>query len=243
MSFYDPLSHEHDALPKPPKANTAWMMTVADLFSLMLTFFVLLYSMSVIQQDEWEQISESLFQRIKPPTEETVFTLPALISIDRIKIKPAKNLDYLQKVITEQLGDLSSMQGVRVRKERDYIAISLTGDVMFAPGGTALLSDAEKIVHQLGEFLSRVGNEITIEGHTDPSPIHSSSFPSNWELSMGRAITVANTLREVGYPYKVDVLGLGNSRYAAASGAASREESYALARRVDIIVRESVAKY
>ncbi|MCH2546986.1 MAG: OmpA family protein [Alphaproteobacteria bacterium] len=246
MSVYDPYSVDGEdgmisAKPKP--ANTAWMMTVADLFSLMLTFFVLLYSMSVIQREKFDEISNSLMQRLNVVLQEEE---PVILSekwqIPRATFTYARGLDYLNRVIDQRFEGVDALEGVVVSRGQDRITLSLTSDTMFKPGSVDIEPKAQQMLIQIGRFLSNLGNAITIEGHTDPRPINTAQFPSNWELSMARAVSVANTLRAQGYPYTIDVYGFGSSRHDQLA-MLTPERRDQLSRRVDIIVRETVAKY
>lgn len=246
MSVYDPYSHsgEDGMSAKPaPKASTAWMLTVADLFSLMLTFFVLLYSMSVIQKDRWDAISESLMQRMQPVQEEEVpMTIPTDAFIPRADFIYARGLDYLNTIIEKRFVGSEQFEGVIVTHTHDRITLSLTSESLFPKGSAELSADAAPTLRRIGLFLANIGNRVTIEGHTDPVPINNAAYPSNWELSMARAVAVSNALRAAGYPYRLDVYGLGSSRYDELAELPEAQQD-AMARRVDIIVRETVAKY
>lgn len=244
MSLYDPYASggEHGLTStkrKPP--STAWMLTVADLFSLMLTFFVLLYSMSVIQREQWDAISESLKQRLTQVITEEIQMPSENWEIPRANFTYARGLDYLNRVIGDRFEKAQGIEGVLITRGRDRITLSLTSDAMFKPGSATIEPAAQETLRQVGLFLGNIGNAITIEGHTDPRPISNKSFPSNWELSMARAVSVANAMRSIGYPYAIDVYGLGSSRYETL-GDLSPEKRDQLSRRVDIIVRETVAK-
>ncbi len=250
MSLYDPFSDDdglNESLPKPAQSSNAWMLTVADLFSLMLTFFVLLYSMSVIQKDRWEVIAESLFQRLNTEDvqEDTKFTLPQILTMDRERIHYARSLSYLYRVLAERLGETAIAQssGLSITLLPDRIILSLNSNTMFDGGSAKLKPSAKAQIDQIGQFLSRIGNSVLIEGHTDPEPIRTAEYPSNWELSLARAATVANTLRSEGYPYQMTVEGLGSSRFNEWQESSETKRPAHQARRVEIIIRETVAKF
>lgn len=246
MTPYDPYSSSGEfgmAASKPKQTSTTWMLTVADLFSLILTFFVMLYSISVIQRDKFDAISESLMQRLQVVTdEETPLTRSDDWQIPRASFIHARGLDYLSKVFVDRFENVDEIKGVIVTRGKDRIILSLTSDTMFKPGSAEIEPQARDTLVQLGQFLSNLGNQITIEGHTDPRPINTASYPSNWELSMARGVRVAQALRDIGYPYTIDVYGLGSSRNADLATLPPAQRDL-LARRVDIIVRETVAKY
>lgn len=244
MSIYDPYASDGDAgmgsaKPKPP--STAWMLTVADLFSLMLTFFVLLYSMSVIQREQWDAISESLMQRVKIVVTDEIVAPSDDWQIPRANITYARGLDYLGQVIGTRFAQAEDMEGVLITRHQDRIILSLVSDSMFRPGSAEIRPEAMQTLHHIGLFLGTIGNAVTIEGHTDPRPISNATFPSNWELSMARAMSVSHALRQTGYTHMMNIYGLGSSRYDQLSDQPA-EKRDALARRVDIVVRETVAK-
>lgn len=245
MSVYDPYSTsgEHGlTAKKPDRPGTAWMVSVADLFSLMLTFFVMLYSMSTLQQDTWDAVSQSLMQRVQIAVDEEITPTASRFSVPRADFVYARGLDYLGTIMEKRFTPEQGIAGVAVTHGDDRIILSLVSDGLFAKGSATVSPEGRETLHQIGLFLANIGNRLTIEGHTDPSPIHSATFPSNWELSLARATAVAGALREAGYPYALDVHGLGSSRHEElAHLPAARQDE--MARRVDIIVRENVAKY
>lgn len=240
MSLPPTDADEHFS-PAPPKENNAWMLTVADLFSLMLTFFVLVYSMSTIQQEKWEAITQSLMQRLRPVDQDTQFTLPSLLSVDRAEFAYARNLDYLYRIISERREESADLKPVKVQRLPHAILLTLPENTLFEPGGTDLKPAGEAAVHALGELLSRIGNQVEIEGHTDPTPVQSKDYPSNWELSLARAVRVANVFRDAGYLYQLAISGMGSSRFQR-SGSPSAQNQSLYARRVDVLIRENVAK-
>lgn len=228
--------------PKRSPSSTAWMMTVADLFSLMLTFFVLLYSMSDVERDKWEVITTSLSQRLQPIEQEIDFTRPDLMSIERSKFVYARNLDYLYRILAEQRHHYPQLADLSVERMPDAIRITLPEASLFTSGATQLQPEGEDTVRVLGEFLSRIGNQVEIEGHTDPRPLPAkSAYGSNWELSLARAVSVGNMFREVGYPHPLAISGLGSSRFRPADSG-DQEAQRQQARRVDVLIRENVAK-
>lgn len=244
MSVYDPYASDGAAgmaAAGRKKPSTAWMLTVADLFSLILTFFVLLYSMSVIQREEWDAISESLMQRVQVTITDDLTAPSQDWQIPRAEITYARGLDYLNKIIGERFGQAGSMEDVLVTRGEDRIILSLVADSMFAPGSAEIRPESQETLRQLGLFLGTIGNAVSVEGHTDPRPINNATYPSNWELSMARAMSVARAIRATGYPHMMDIYGHGSARHGelASLPAPQRE---ALARRVDIVVRETVAK-
>lgn len=229
--------------PKFKKPSNAWMLTFADLLSLILTFFVLLYSMSVIQHRPWEELVMTLNQQLNPTRqepEEPTYDADFTISGENKPI--AMDLDYLHAILDEKKQRSEAMQSMLIVRLEDRLMISLISDSLFPPGSANLYADAAPLMLILGETVQQINNAIEIYGHTDPSPIDTNAFPSNWELSLSRAGTIANELYRAGYRYPIRVYGQADSRYAALPSHLSERQRFTLARRVDVVIRGYAAE-
>ncbi|MCW8861063.1 MAG: OmpA family protein, partial [Rhodospirillales bacterium] len=100
----------------------------------------------------------------------------------------------------------------------------------------AVLSEkANDALFVLGGVLRNVNNMIGVNGHSDPEPTGGVNYTSNWELSLARAIAVANALRRAGYDGDVLTYGYADSRFSTLSELPDSQK-YSLARRVDIVI-------
>ena len=234
------MKFDDQGLPIQEKPSAAWMITFTDLVSLMLTFFVLLYSMSSLQIDKWEEVTDNLTQTLNPSKVTTVAAATAEFNIGTIFRRPATNLDYLSGVLEAGVRDEPLLAKSRIMLLEDRLVIALPGDLLFPPGKADLPEEAQSALFTLGGLLSNVSNQIGVNGHTDPSPpSEGQGFSSNWELSIARAAAVANTLRRSGYTDDIFAFGYADSRYEQLPKSTDAERS-ALGRRVDIIVLSSV---
>lgn len=231
----DPIP-EMDHTVEPEHHNTKmWMLTFTDLVSLLLTFFVLLFSMSNVKIDEWDKVIDSLSQTLNPEIEQTIKKPTAQLNIGTLFKRSAVNLDYLTSVIEENLSQDPLLRDALIVKLEDRLVIALPGDLLFDPGQALINSRAEGAMFTLGAMFQNVGNTIGVTGHTDPSPPGGGPFSSNWELSIARASSVANAIRRGGYDEQIVALGYADSQYNRLPNL-SDEERHQLARRVDIIV-------
>jgi len=231
---------DNDNIPQPEKPNTAWMLTFADLVSLMLTFFVLLYSMSSLQIDKWDAMTDTLTQTLNPNKVPTVAAATAEFNIGTIFRRSATNLDYLSGVIESGVVDDPILSKSRIMLLEDRLVIALPGDLLFPAGKASMPEEARTALFTLGGMLSNVSNQIGVNGHTDPSPPGKGlGFTSNWELSIARASVVANALRQSGYTDDIFAFGYADSRYQQLPDLAQAQRS-ALGRRVDIVVFSTV---
>jgi chemotaxis protein MotB len=102
---------------------------------------------------------------------------------------------------------------VRVTETPRGIAVDINASLLFAPGQAELAEEAQRTLGSVAEVLSRSPNLVEVEGHTDNSPIASSQYPSNWELSAARASRVVRLLAAAGVaPARMVAVGYGEFR-------------------------------
>ncbi|WP_246832892.1 flagellar motor protein MotB [Thalassospira sp. MCCC 1A01428] len=220
-----------------PSGPPIWMLSLADLISLLLTFFVMLFAMSSVKVDRWDEVVDSLSQSIKPSPVDPTDEPTAQMNIPRVYRKPAMNLDYLSSVIEGAIRDNPVLMHARLKHASDKLIISLPGDVMFVPGSEKLAQNARQALFVLGGVLSNIGNRVGVQGHTDPRPVSGQSrYTSNWELSLARAAEVANELKRSGYLDYINIYGFAASRYDDLPRTDDEDKRYEMARRVDIVI-------
>ncbi|MDH5722227.1 MAG: OmpA family protein [Alphaproteobacteria bacterium] len=217
-----------------------WLITFTDVMALMLTFFVLLYAMSVPEEDKWSEISTALSNEFNkkermpynPGTQD-------VIQIDKVDTSKALNLNYLNTLVSD-IVKKENVDGVTITNHGKRMIISLPSALLFNSGSVEVKLEGKKALFSIAGVLDRIKNRIEIIGHTDPGAINgnASGYSTNWELSLARAMSVATSLYEVGYSKDVVVRGLSSGLYNELPDSISQEERYALSRRVDIIVMQ-----
>ena len=144
-----------------------------------------------------------------------------------------------QRDLTEALEALDLDGAVSYRIESRGLVVSIVSDkVLFAPGSATLSEDGQRIVDTIATQLRGMDNEMTVEGHTDSVPISTARFPSNWELSVGRASAVLRTLvEEHGFPAaRMHAAGYGEHRPVASNETAVGRQAN---RRVELVIHSS----
>ncbi len=238
MNDIDPLIDDDNARMESKK-GVAWMVTFTDLVSLMLTFFVLLFSMSDIKTDRWNDVIDALSQSLNPSSTKAQSSATSSFNIATLFRKRAINLDYLTSVLDEAVAKDELLVNSQLMRLEDRLVIALPGDLLFEPGKAVLAENARKALFNLGGVLRNIGNQIGINGHTDPIPPSGDSYTSNWELSMGRATAVANALKRSGFTEDIIAFGYASSRFSELPDMPEAQRS-ALGRRVDIVVFPTV---
>ena len=240
------LDHDlHEGIEEVPTSektvSRVWLVTFTDLVSLMLTFFVMLFAMSSVKVDEWENVIDSLSRTLDPSPEQSISTVSAKFNISTIFRRRAINLDYLSAVISEAIEEVELLSNSQMMRLEDRLIIALPGDSLFEPGRANMSDRARQSLFVLGGILRNIGNQIGVNGHTDSTPPAGDSFNSNWELSTARAVAVANTLKGAGYTQDIIAFGYSDSRYGQLPDMpdAQRQE---MARRVEIVVLPSAGE-
>lgn len=214
-----------------------WMITFADLMAVILSFFVLMYAMQAPRGDTWNRAAASLRGSLGTGVEQA----PRPVEGSRIAQARAIDLSYLAGIVGEKMAADRTLQRATMTRRDDRIIVSLPADLLFRGGSADLAPEAGAAVAALAEAVRFVANRVEVQGHADPQPIDR-AWRSNWDLSLARALTVANALRAAGYSRPVGAYGLGDSRFTELDATMPMAERYRLARRVDIVLREGTAE-
>ncbi len=212
-----------------------WMTTYADMVTLLLAFFVLMYAFSSIDMQKFQQImsafqgGSAVLDGGRTVTEEPSFQeATAEIDMQQLYELERQLTDYLER---EGLQDTVQLQ---MEEERGLI-VRFADQVFFDLGSAELKEEAMEILKPMSELLRQVNNPIRVEGHTDNLPISTSQFPSNWELSTHRASRVVRYLVEEQEfdPDNLSAAGYGEHRPIRPN---ETPDDRAMNRRVDIVI-------
>ncbi len=156
--------------------DESWLTTYSDLVTLLLCFFVLLVSMSTTNSGMWQEFKEGYRAEIE--ANEDDFSTP----LSRMKT----DLDSM--LLEERMAGI-----VSVRLNRSSIAINILSDALYRSGEATIIKKNIGILEKIANSIQAINYydpNIDIEGHTDDVPINTRRFPSNWELSVGRASNI-----------------------------------------------------
>jgi len=229
------------ALLGPPRRKNdphAWLVTFTDLIALMLTFFVMLFAMSNVKTDQFQNLSESLRERLSTVLDQDRASPTFKLDMPSSDRTPGADLDYITELLRSQLAEHPGLRRSVVRREQGRVFVSLPADMLFAGGEFELKGEAAKAVFALGGILRNFENRIEVAGHADPRQPQS-RYPSNWELSLLRAQSVASALNRAGYDAPVIARGYGHSQYGELPESMPENQRQALARRVDVVIGAS----
>jgi chemotaxis protein MotB len=223
--------------PRRPDPH-AWLVTFTDLVALMLTFFVMMFAMSSVKTSDWQTLTDSLRERLSTLLDQRVASPTFRLDMPSSDRTPGADLDYISELLRSQLADSQRLNDAVIRRESGRVFVSLPADMLFSSGDYELTETSSKAVFELGGVLRNLANRIEVAGHADPRQ-PKTRYPSNWELSLLRAQSVAAALRQAGYDAPVVARGYGDSQYGELPGSMNEAQRQSLARRVDIVIGAS----
>jgi chemotaxis protein MotB len=223
-----------------------WMLSYSDFMTLLMILFVILYAMGQVNVNKYKQLANSLKAAFEGGSAEKVVDTqinsgggtttngqPNPIVVPGIPEKPPASEEVagqLQQML--QLNKLGSE--VSVQTNIEGVLISLSEKLLFTPGTAELQTDAYPVMDTIIEMLKQTDNRIRVIGHTDDSQPKDPKYTNNWELSIGRAMVIANYMMSKGIDSKrLMVEGVGENQPVFPN---DTEQHRALNSRADIVV-------
>lgn len=223
----------------------AWLATYADLVTLLLCFFVLLFAFSNLDAQKFEAFVSS-FQGGAGvmPGGDSMDNLPTLSgNSDEESDQELEELTSIKLLIDEYSEEKGIQSEIETIIEGRGLLIRSLDNVFFDSGNADVKQEAKSMLDFISEIIKKEEfgeRQLRVEGHTDSDPITNASnkYPTNWELSVIRATNVLRYLVEVQNIQgdRVSASGYGAERPLVANDTA---ENKAINRRVDIIILRS----
>ncbi len=248
--------------------NERWLLTYSDLITLLMIFFVIMYAMSSINVQKFMTLTQSLNAALDPNNKIPLQNLATsglttaanpttgdhstgysstpikITKQEKQQIQTMMNENIRFSNLYKRLQNYVKSNGlnnsVSLYNQTRGIQITLKDVVLFQTGQDTLLPGAQQILKGLVPFLQSVTNPIVVEGYTDNVPIDTPQFPSNWELSTGRAVNVVHFLISNAIdPNRLSAEGFGQYHPVAPN---TTPANRAMNRRVNIVIlRKSIA--
>ncbi len=218
-----------------------WLITYADLITLLLGLFVVLYSMSQIDLNKYQQWVSAFSQLFGGSGVlaggKGILVAPTPPKSSSDAIASSSQLPRQQNLEVQISAILSSniqSKKIIITTSTEGLTIHLLERLLFESGSADLKPEAKAVLDTLAEILKFLPNKIRVEGHTDNKPINTVRFPSNWHLSVARALNTAYHLISKGVPpEKISIVGHSEYKPIAPN---DTEENRAKNRRVDIVI-------
>ncbi len=172
-----------------------WIVSYADMMTLLCVFFVLMYSMANPDPKKYEEMKRETSQYFGGVYKQPYRQL----------------LEKLQGIVKER----GLEKVVAIDADESGVTATFRGTLFFDSGRTDLSPNGADVLTQLGGVIKKEapGFKLIVEGHTDDSPISSATYPSNWELSGSRASRVIRMFESQGFDRKLlTAIGFGDTR-------------------------------
>ncbi|MGM0951438.1 MAG: flagellar motor protein MotB [Pseudomonadota bacterium] len=248
---------------KQKKGNPDWIVTFADLATLLLTFFILLLSFAEMDINKYRSMANSMALALGsdnvigedvggspvsevesdavslPEPTESLQEQPEFIdertdSSETAQI-PGGVLDLASRLIRELEAEVAS-DALHVNYDKDQVVIRFSEEATFGSGDATIKPEMIPIIERVVEVVGNCTGDVVVSGHTDDRPISSSRYRSNWDLSAARAVSVVHELvlnRDIPAD-RVVAAGRAETSPLAPNDS---EENRALNRRVEISIR------
>lgn len=210
-----------------------WLLTYADMITLLLALFIILFSISTINKVKLQRLVRDLGGGFAAPD---ALNNPPSGQTENVR----DDLKAMQQQIQSYIKQNSLQNKVQAQiqqngKKRELIISLLTDKALYESGKADLKPETQKIVHIVGQQLKPRGNQVRIEGFTDNVPIHNEQFDSNWELSAARASNVLRYLADHDNvkPDRLSLAGYGEFRPKFPNDTEAHRSAN---RRVDIVI-------
>lgn len=214
-----------------------WLVSYADFITLLFAFFVVMYSISSVNEGKYRVLSDALMSAFHDPArsldpiqvgelarapyspvDPTVRQLPPLLEppLSASLIEgvsgggPGPQAEAIADEVQAAMQPLIDNDLIDIRRLDDRIEVEIKTSILFDSGSASADGESTPVLRRLAEILRDYPNRIHVEGFTDNVPINTLVYPSNWELSAARAATVVRILEEYGVdPTRLAAIGFG----------------------------------
>lgn len=187
------------------KPTGGWIVTFSDLMTLLLTFFILLYSISTVSEMKFRQAAASLQSVLSGNPSTMIFnetpsgsdSMPFDPVVPEPIPNPVEQPNFNAEIIEmyQQIQRFIQENQLNAEIEVTYnargVLVNISEAVLFESGSAVIKTEGKKLLDTMARLLTTIDKEVEVQGHTDNQPIRTSKYPTNWELSVDRAVQVA----------------------------------------------------
>lgn len=188
----EPMSGNPNESKYEMEFSNTWLITYSDMITIILCFFIIFFTLSTEEISSLYQIQNALTAEVEQLNTENEKLAAELFGLMDIKedLKTSKE-DFISYLREKEL-----MDAVDIIENERGLLIRFKDNVLFDSGKAAISSDGYMILSKVADKLNNIENTIIVEGYTDNIPMNTPEFPSNWELSVARAINVVKYFTE-----------------------------------------------
>lgn len=222
--------------------SPAWMTIFGDLMTLLLVFFVLLYSFSVMDLQKFKGFMSALQNQLGVMESGQSLSENQVMNqgMQGQNFNPSRvNLNQIKQDMQNYINKNNLEDNVHLEMSERGLVIRMTGEILYDIGEAVIKPTGREVLNEIGSNVVGIRNNVKVEGHTDSLPINNSDYPSNWELSTARAVRVIK--------FFIDNIDINPSRLSAAGYSKYRPikenvspKNRAVNRRVEVVILNSM---
>lgn len=225
-----------------------WMGTYSDMVTLLMTLFVLLYSMSSVDAEKVKAIATA-FSVLNGKAADSILqydkyegSQPIVGGESKVEntIEQSENIDNrtMYEAVSDFIKENQLDSTIDISQNEKGVVLQLKDNILFESGQADLKSESSQVLDKINTLISTMPNGVVIEGHTDNVPISNSKFKDNWDLSSIRATNVLRYFTEVKHqdPSKFRAAGYGEYKPLKEN---TSDENRAQNRRVNILIESN----
>jgi len=214
------------------KGGDEWRIAYIDMLTNVLIFFIMAFSLSIADVGRLRSFAEFFSGKDITKIGKVFPSKTGDVPID----KPGGLVPQssVAPIFTE-LKKLSQMPGVQVSQKEEGLTLTLSDKVLYDTGKADLKKASMQVMDKMGNILKKTMFKLRVEGHTDNVPILTLKFPSNWELSTARAVSVVRYLvkeKDIN-PDRLSAVGYGEFKPVASNDTVKGK---AANRRVELVL-------
>lgn len=195
------LNHQHHE----EHVDESWLIPYADILTLLLALFIVLFASSQVDQKKFEQIAQSfnsalsgsnaLLNNPQGPSRVSQgqterFPSPMTAEQDRTRMVYAETVQLIEakQKMDQYISDNNLNGSLETVLSEEGMVIRIKDTALYPSGSAVLLPDSRAFASQIANMLATLPQRVIISGHTDSVPINTAEFPTNWDLSSKRAL-------------------------------------------------------
>ncbi len=219
--------------------DSSWLVTYGDIITLLLIFFVVMFSASKVNHDRFEKLAQSINESLNRPVQQGKEAVGQGAAV-------RNPLPDVEKLVKKLIAARNLKGQMSTELQSDGIKLELSSSSFFSSGSAVVKPAMQQTLAGLSRIIASLpiaAYTVEIEGHTDDVPIKTASFPSNWELSALRAINVLHLFERAGLdPAMMSATGFAETRPKVpniGAGGVASPKNRAINRRIVVFIRHA----
>ena len=199
--------------------RSGWLTTFNDLITLLMVFFVLLFTMSSIDIIKLKDFQNALQSGLGVLKEGQKVSVGLIDPPSPSEVESVTTLEEIEENVPDEIQDFikafDSESEIAATYTKKGVLITLSDTILFQFGMADINLESFPVLDKIASIINKTPESVRVEGHTDNVPVvHSKRFPSNWELSITRAVNVVKYFVEIGkiHPQRLSAVGYGESK-------------------------------